>query len=80
MDRLRDIWAEGNRRAAAEQIPDALVDEVCVFGTPSRCLAQLEAFRRAGVDLPVLAVSPVNEDRLRATRRVLTQLAPTAVR
>lgn len=80
MDRLRDIWAEGNRRAAAEQIPDALVDEVCVFGTPTRCLAQIEAFRRAGVDLPVLAVSPVNEDRLRATRRVLTQLAPTFVR
>ena len=76
MDAVKVVWAEENRRAAAAQIPNALVDEVCVFGNPARCLAQLDAFRRAGVDLPVLAVSPVNEDRLSATRRTLRLLAP----
>jgi alkanesulfonate monooxygenase SsuD/methylene tetrahydromethanopterin reductase-like flavin-dependent oxidoreductase (luciferase family) len=78
MDAIKQVWAAQDRRAAATKIPDELVDEVCVFGSPARCLAQLEAFRRAGVNLPVLAVSPVNEDRLTATRRALAALAPGA--
>ena len=76
MDAVKQVWAAQDRRAAAAHIPDELVDEVCVFGKPDRCLAQLDAFRRAGVHLPVLAVSPVNEDRLTATRRALALLAP----
>ncbi len=32
--------------------------------------------REAGVSLPVLAVSPVNEERLEATHKALALLAP----
>ena len=49
--------------------------EVCVFGTASDCRRQLQAFCTAGADLPVLAVSPVNEDRLVATRKAIVALA-----
>jgi len=38
----------------------------------------LQAFRDAGVDVPVIAVSPVNEDRLVATRKAIVALAPSA--
>ncbi len=76
MDAVKDAWQTGERRTAALAIPEALVDEVCVFGTPAQCNAQLAAFRAQGVDLPVIAVSPVNEDRTTATRRALHQLAP----
>ena len=79
MDALKRVWETGNRRAAAEQIPDALVEEVCVFGPVAQCLRQIEAFRQQGVDLPVLAVSPANEDRITATRRALEMLAPEHV-
>jgi hypothetical protein len=53
-----------------------MVDEVCVFGPPSLCREQLAAFREAGAAMPVIAVSPVNEERLAATRKALSLLAP----
>ena len=76
MDAARASWAEGSRHAAAKQIPDELIDEVCVYGTAARCRAQLQAFRDAGADVPLLAVSPVNDDRLSATRKAIVALAP----
>ncbi len=76
MDAVQETWRSGQRRDAARQIPDELVEEVCVFGAPARCKVQLAAFRAAGASLPVLAVSPVNEDRLSATRKALAALAP----
>ena len=74
MNAVKATWETGDRRAAAAQIPDALVDEVCVFGPPERCRAQLDAFRAAGADVPVLAVSPVNAERLAATRQAIEVL------
>jgi alkanesulfonate monooxygenase SsuD/methylene tetrahydromethanopterin reductase-like flavin-dependent oxidoreductase (luciferase family) len=71
-------WQTGSRQAAAAQIPDELLEQVCVFGPAARCRRALQAFRDAGVDLPVLAVSPVDEDRWVATRTALTALAPHA--
>ena len=65
-----------NRRAAADVVSDRMIEEICVFGSTGRCRAQLEAFREAGVSLPVLAVSPVNEERLEATHKALALLAP----
>ncbi len=77
MDTIRTLWAAGDRRAVAAAIPDALVDEVCVSGNAAACRDQLEAFRAAGADLPVLAVSPVNTDRLSATHAAIDMLGTT---
>lgn len=76
MDELVEVARTGQRRDLAARVPDALVDEVCIVGNAAQCRAQLAAFRAAGVDLPVLAVSPVNESRDTATRRALEALAP----
>lgn len=76
MDAIQKISRSDSRKEAAAQIPDELVDAVCVFGGPARCRTQLQAFRDAGVDVPLLAVSPVNEDRLVATRKAIVALAP----
>jgi len=77
MDALQTAWVDGSRHDAAAQIPDELIDEVCIVGNRKRCLAQLQAFREAGADVPLLAVSPVNDDRLEATRKAIVALAPT---
>lgn len=76
LDELGDDLRSAQRRDIAQRVPEALVDEVCVVGNAAQCRAQLAAFHTAGVDLPVLAVSPVNEDRAGATRRTLEALAP----
>lgn len=76
MNAVQVTWETGDRRAAAEQIPDELIEEVCVFGSATRCREQLDAFREAGADVPVLAVSPVNAERLAATREAIEELGP----
>ncbi|HEV8715165.1 MAG TPA: LLM class flavin-dependent oxidoreductase [Candidatus Binatia bacterium] len=73
---LQETWKKNDRRAAAALVSDRMVDEVCVFGPPSLCREQLAAFHKAGAAMPVIAVSPVNEERLAATRKALSLLAP----
>lgn len=77
MDAARDMYQSGkHRRDVAAGIPDQLIEDVCVFGNVAQCRRQLDAFRAAGVDEPVLAVSPVNEGRDEATARAIEALAP----
>lgn len=76
MTAIKAAWADGGRREAAALVPDALVEDVCVFGDAGACRARLADFHAAGADVPLLAVSPVNEDRLDATRRAIDALAP----
>ena len=75
MDQIRSKHKSQNRRELADCIPDELVDEVCIYGSVKDCVARIEAFRAAGADQPVLAVSPVNEDRQSATLRAINLLA-----
>ncbi len=76
VDALGAAWEKRDRKQAAACVPDALVEQVCVFGSADQCRDQLAAFHEAGALMPVLAVSPVNEDRLSATRRAIEVLAP----
>jgi len=52
-------WAAGDRKAALAAIPDDLVDELIVHGSPAACRVQVEAYARAGVTVPVMALLPV---------------------
>lgn len=73
---LQEAWKKNDRRAAAALVSDRMVEQVCIFGPPSMCKEQLAAFHEAGAAMPVIAVSPVNEDRLAATHKALQLLAP----
>lgn len=73
---MQEAWKKNDRRAAAALVSNRMVDEVCVYGPASLCREQLAAFRDAGATMPVLAVSPVNEERLAATWKALRLLAP----
>lgn len=76
VDAMQEAWRGKDRRAVAALASDRMVEQVCVFGPPGQCREQLAAFREAGAGMPVLAVSPVNAERLDATRAALTALAP----
>jgi alkanesulfonate monooxygenase SsuD/methylene tetrahydromethanopterin reductase-like flavin-dependent oxidoreductase (luciferase family) len=51
-------WAAGDRKAALAAIPDALVDELIVHGSPAECRDKVEAYAAAGVTVPVMALLP----------------------
>jgi probable F420-dependent oxidoreductase len=57
--KMWEAWRAGDRQAALEAVPDALVDELLVHGPPAACRDQIEAYREAGATTPVLfLVSP----------------------
>lgn len=76
MAAAEEAWKSSDRRAASSAISDEMVEQVCIYGSPGQCREQIEAFRQAGAAMPVLAVSPVNEQRLVATRKAINLLAP----
>ncbi len=71
-----EAWKNSDRRAATTAISDKMVEQICIYGTAGQCREQIEDFRQAGAAMPVLAVSPVNEQRLVATRKAIELLAP----
>jgi alkanesulfonate monooxygenase SsuD/methylene tetrahydromethanopterin reductase-like flavin-dependent oxidoreductase (luciferase family) len=54
-------WAAGDRRGALAAIPDEVVDELIVHGSPEQCREQVARYARAGVDVPVMALVPTPE-------------------
>jgi probable F420-dependent oxidoreductase len=65
-------WEAGDRRGALAAIPDEVVDELVVHGSPERCREQVRRYVDAGVTTPVLGLLPAGGD----LREVVRALAP----
>jgi probable F420-dependent oxidoreductase len=48
-------WLRGDREAAERAVSDALIDATSVAGTAEQCRERIEAYRRSGIDLPILS-------------------------
>ncbi|WP_433296903.1 LLM class F420-dependent oxidoreductase [Actinoplanes sp. CA-030573] len=51
-------WAAGDRKGALAAIPDQVVDDLIVHGSPAECRAKVAAYAAAGVTVPVMALLP----------------------
>ena len=54
-------WAAGDRKAALAAIPDEVVDDLVVHGSPAECRAKVQAYADAGIGVPVMALLPTPE-------------------
>ena len=61
-------WAAGDRKAALAAIPDSVVDDLIVHGTPEQCREHLQRYVDNGVTTPVLALLPFGIDSRQAIR------------
>jgi probable F420-dependent oxidoreductase len=57
-----DAWAAGDRKAALAAIPDEVVDELVVHGSPAECRAHVQRYMDAGVTVPAPALIPLGID------------------
>ncbi len=71
---MREKWSAGDRKGALEAIPDEVVDDLVVWGTPAQCRARIDEYVRNGVTTPCLMVLPFGIDLREAVR----SLAPSA--
>jgi probable F420-dependent oxidoreductase len=52
---IAEAWARGDRDAAERAVSDALIDATSIAGTPEQCRERIDAYRAAGLDLPILS-------------------------
>jgi probable F420-dependent oxidoreductase len=52
-------WNSGDRKGALEAIPDALVDELVIHGSAEECRERVAEYGAAGLNTPVIAITPV---------------------
>jgi probable F420-dependent oxidoreductase len=58
IDPMVEAWRDGDRPKAVELAPGDLIDDIFVLGEPAEQRARLEAYRDAGVNVPVLLLVP----------------------
>lgn len=68
--------ARGDQRGAAAHVSDRMLEELWPIGPAEHCREKIEAFRAAGVALPIVLPYPVKEDYGSAVRRALETFAP----
>jgi probable F420-dependent oxidoreductase len=65
------LWEAGDRKGATAAVPDSVVDELIVHGTPDECRAHVDRYVAAGVTTPVLSILPVPDGDTRSSYRAL---------
>jgi alkanesulfonate monooxygenase SsuD/methylene tetrahydromethanopterin reductase-like flavin-dependent oxidoreductase (luciferase family) len=55
---MHDAWRTGDRRAAMAAIPEDVLHDLVVFGSPARCAAAVQRYLDAGADVVTLALLP----------------------
>lgn len=61
LDGLWRLWEAGDRATAAQAVPDEVVDELVLHGSPEQCRKAVQAYVAAGVAVPVIALLPTPE-------------------
>jgi probable F420-dependent oxidoreductase len=70
---MQQAWAAGDRKGALAAIPDQLVDELVVHGSPAACRERIQEYVANGITTPVLAVLPVGVDPATAAKELAPQ-------
>ena len=74
LEEMWTAWKAGDRKAALEAIPDQVVDDLVIHGSPAEVRAGVKRYLDNGVTTPALAIVPFGIDLRQAVR----DLAPTA--
>lgn len=67
-EKIQDLYLAGEKDAAAQSVPESLLRNVCLVGSPGFVADRLEAYRQAGVT--TLNLMPLDTNRQRRVRGV----------
>jgi probable F420-dependent oxidoreductase len=70
-----DAWTAGDRKAATAAIPDQVIDELIIHGSPAQCREHIGRYIANGVTTTALMVLPIGGVDI---RQAVRDLAPTA--
>ena len=73
---IKAAWEQGGHEAATTMVPDALIEAISVTGTPAECRGRVEAYRRAGITLPIISPRPGGSNPKQMVIEALRACAP----
>lgn len=75
---MHEAWAAGDRAAANAAIPDQVVDDLIIHGSPEQCRKQVARYLENGLTTPILALIPTGADQAELVRALAPPSAPSA--
>jgi alkanesulfonate monooxygenase SsuD/methylene tetrahydromethanopterin reductase-like flavin-dependent oxidoreductase (luciferase family) len=60
---MMKAWQARERQEAVGLVPEKVVDDIFVFGSPDECKDKIEAYRDNGISTPVINIIPTARDR-----------------
>ena len=72
LQQMWDLWEAGDRQGALAAIPEEVIDQLIVHGSPEECRAHIQRYIDNGVTTPTLAVLPFGVE----TEQAIEDLAP----
>ncbi|MGH3437836.1 MAG: LLM class F420-dependent oxidoreductase [Sciscionella sp.] len=65
---MHEAWAAGDRAMANTAIPDEVVDQLIVHGSPQQCRERVRSYVDNGLTTPVMALLPTGGDPIEQVR------------
>jgi len=56
---INDEYKKNGLDDLQELIPEKMLDDLCIAGTPATAIKKLDAFRDVGIDLPIIQFNPI---------------------
>ena len=63
-DETKNIFEEYKKsglKSNHEQVPESMLEQLCVYGTPEDCVKKLKQFHKAGINLPIIQFNPIGD-------------------
>ena len=56
---INEEYEKNGLDSLQEFVPEKMLDDLCIAGTPSTAIKKLDAFREVGIDLPIIQFNPI---------------------
>ena len=60
---IYDKYKKGGLKNLERFVPDKMLDDLCIAGTPDTAIKKLNEFRDVGIDLPIIQFNPIGDVR-----------------
>ena len=76
LDEVHRAWQQGDTAQSLALVPKGLIDKVTLVGTAEECRRGLDAYRAAGINLPILFPNTSGPDAKAEAMEIIQACAP----
>ena len=76
LEDVRQAWQNGRTQEAMDLVPASLIDQIGLVGSREECQDKLQAYRRAGITLPIISPRPSGTNSKESAIEIIRACAP----